>query len=98
MSEILTTQFLETIADIGAIQLYVSERDGHTSTFFTGPSENFVQIQSSLEYLPERLGVNYLVQLGFKEYIERIFPGFLDRLRKENEEREREENSDEEDD
>lgn len=83
MKDILTTQFLETLSDIGALQLYVSEKEGITSTFFTGPSEKFVQIQSSLEYLPEKLAVAYLMLLGLPEYVERIFPGFLDRYREE---------------
>ncbi|MFN0254526.1 hypothetical protein [Pedobacter ureilyticus] len=83
MNEVLTTQFLETLSDIGALQLYVSEKNGIISTFFTGPSEKFVQIQSSLEYMPEKLGSAYLVQLGLSEYVERIYPGFLDRYKEE---------------
>lgn len=95
MKEILTTQFIETITDIGALLLYVTDRDGYTTNVFTGPDgEKKVYIQCSLEYIPESLGANYLLNLGLKEYIERIFPGFFDRLRAKKDLEERDEDGD----
>lgn len=80
MSEILTTQLIDTLLnDERVTQLSVIQQDEYTFTYLTGPSGKKVSIFSSQEFITEMVAANHIVALGVADLINLILPGFLDR-------------------
>lgn len=82
MADLLTTLFIDKLIDIGAVPVYKQNSEGYETAVYTGKTGKNIFILISHEYMNERIGANYLEQLGYVTYVEEFFPGYLERHRK----------------